>query len=148
MQQYAKDWIKAIIMQFIVYIVMLAALSLASAWAVSCSREDGVSVKREFVTGSYYIEETSETITFSENGIWHYDKSAVYPGDYIFGTFSVDEENTGIVYCFYYIESEDVDKADTMRLTHVTDTKYTGTGVPTHGKDSVFTLTKKHILSY
>ena len=143
MQQYAKDWVKAIIMQFILYIAALSLLSLTAACIASCSKEDGVDVKREFVTGSYYIEETSETITFSENGIWYYDKSAVYPEDDIFGTFSVDEENTGIVYCFYYIESEDADKADTMRITRVSDTKYTGTGVPTHGKDSVFTLGKR-----
>ena len=143
MQQYAKDWVKAIIMQFILYIAALSLLSLTAACIASCSKEDGVSVKREFVTGSYYIEETSETITFSENGIWHYDKSAVYPEDDIFGSFSVDEENTGIVYCFYYIESEDADKADTMRITRVSDTKYTGTGVPAHGKDSVFTFDKR-----
>ena len=143
MQQYAKDWVKAIIMQFILYIAALSLLSLTAACIASCSKEDGVRPKREFVTGSYYIEETSETITFSENGIWYYDKSAVYPEDDIFGSFSVDEENTGIVYCFYYIESEDVDKADTMRITRVSDTKYTGTGVPAHGKDSIFTLDKK-----
>lgn len=148
MQQYTKDWIKAIIMQFIIYIVMLVIVSLTAACITSCSKEDGVNVKREFVTGSYYIEETSETITFSENGIWYYDKSAVYPEDDIFGTFSVDEENTGIVYCFYYIESEDVDKADTMRLARVSETKYTARGVPTHGRNRSFTLTKKHILLY
>ena len=143
MKQYAKDWVKAIIMQFILYIAALSLLLLTAACIASCSKEDGVDVKREFVTGSYYIEETSETITFSENGIWYYDKSAVYPEDDIFGAFSVDEENTGIVYCFYYIESEDADKADTMRITRVSDTKYTGTGVPAHGKDSVFTLDKR-----
>ena len=143
MQQYAKDWVKAIIMQFILYIAALSILSLAAACIASCSKEDGVRVKREFVTGSYYIEETSETITFSENGIWYYDKSAVYPEDDIFGSFSVDEENTGIVYCFYYIESEDADRADTMRITRVSGTKYTATGVPTHDKDSVFTLDKR-----
>ena len=143
MQQYAKDWVKAIIMQFILYIAALSLLSLTAACIASCSKEDGVRVKREFVTGSYYIEETSETITFSENGIWYYDKSAVYPEDDIFGAFSVDEKNTGIVYCFYYIESEDADRADTMRITHVSGTKYTGTGVPTHEKDSVFTLDKR-----
>ena len=143
MQQYAKDWVKAIIMQFILYIAALSLLSLTAACIASCSKEDGIDVKREFVTGSYYIEETSETITFSENGIWYYDKSAVYPEDDIFGAFSVDEENTGIVYCFYYIESEDADRADTMRITRVSDTKYTGTGVPTHGKDSIFTLDKR-----
>lgn len=148
MQQWTKDWVKAIIMQFIIYVAMLAIISLTAAGTVSCSKEDGVNVKREFVTGSYYIEETSETITFSENGIWHYDKSAVYPEDDIFGTFSVDGENTGIVYCFYYIESEDVDKADTMRLSRVSDTEYAGVGVPTHGKDSIFTLTKKRISLY
>lgn len=143
MQQYAKDWVKAIIMQFILYIGALSLLSLTAACIASCSKEDGARVKREFVTGSYYIEETSETITFSENGIWYYDKSAVYPEDDIFGTFSVDEENTGIVYCFYYIESEDADRADTMRITRVSCTKYTGTGLPAHEKDSIFTLDKR-----
>lgn len=133
MGQYVKYWIK--------HIMYIAALALLTA---ACSKEDGVDTKREFITGSYYIEETSETITFSENGVWYYDKSAVYPEDDIFGTFSVSEENANTVYCFYYIESEDVDKADTMRITCVSDTKYAATGVPTHGGGSIFTLSKKN----
>lgn len=122
---------------------MFALVSLTAACIASCSKEDGVLTKREFVTGSYYIEETRETITFSYNGIWYYDKSTAYPEDDIFGTFSVNEENTDIIYCFYYIESEDVDKVDTMYISHVSDIKRIAKGVPTHDKNISFTLMKK-----
>lgn len=145
MEQYTKDWIKSVVVQFIIYIAMLALVSLTAACIASCSKEDGVDTKREFVAGSYYIEETSETITFSDNGIWYYDKSTMYPEDDIFGTFSVDSENTNIIYCFYYIESEDADRADTMYISRVSDTKCIATGVPAHNKESRFTLTKNII---
>lgn len=103
----------------------------------SCDTDNGVPTYREDITGSYCIKESDETLTFGSNGVWYYDKCRRYPEDDVYGTYTVNEDNKNIIYCFYYIESEDTDFCDTMCVTRSTDLMLSATGVPTHGTDIV-----------
>lgn len=71
---------------------------------------------RDVIVGEYLVNETNETIIFSKDGWFSYDESIKYPEDDVIGDYIVDEKNPNIIYCTYYVESEDKDFTDTMKL--------------------------------
>lgn len=141
MDKLNKHWLKAIVFQFSIYIIMLTLIAVTSA-VCSCSEDSGAETYRGDIVGSYIIEETNETITFEKSGVWYIDESKVYPEDDVFGNFVSDEGDSRVdgnntYYCFYYIESEDKDFVDTMKLSWSFDGCAIGVGVPTHGKNAM-----------
>lgn len=71
---------------------------------------------RDVIVGEYFVNETNEIIIFSKDGWFNYMESTQYPEDDIFGNYIVDQNNPNIIYCSYYVESEDKDYTDTMKL--------------------------------
>lgn len=138
MEKYTKKWLKTILVQFIIYIIMISILAFISVSNISCTKEEGVPTFRENIAGSYYINKSGEILTFDTNGIWYYDICVAYPEEDIYGNYTVDENNKSTIYCFYYIESEDIDLCDTMKVTYSNNTNVLiATGVPTHGNEQI-----------
>lgn len=98
---------------------------------------------RDVIAGEYLVNETNETIIFSKDGWFSYDESTKYPEDDVTGNYIVDEKNHNIIYCTYYIESEDKDFTDTMKLKSFIGTENTikVENLPTHS-GTVMLLTR------
>ena len=98
---------------------------------------------RDVIAGEYFVNETNETIIFSKDGWFSYDESTKYPEDDVIGNYIVDEKNPNIIYCIYYIESEDKDFTDTMKLKSFIGTENTikVENLPTHS-GTVMLLTR------
>lgn len=142
MDNHNKNWLKAMLLQLLMYVLIILGMCATSYLCTSCDSDNGSDTYRMNITGSYIIKETNgnnvgEKIIFDSNGVWYYDKSVVYPDDDVYGNYIVDEKNTNTIYCFYYIESEDEEYVDTMKVRIDTPTIYTATGVPTHGNKTL-----------
>ena len=91
------------------------------------------------------VNETNETIIFSDQGWFNYVESIKYPEDDIFGNYVVDEKNSNIIYCTYYIESEDKEVTDTMKLKSFIGTNNTlqVENLPTHNGTTMLLTRQK-----
>ena len=141
MKHYNKELLKTICVQLAIYTVMSAIIWIVTTSMPSCAPDPGAPQYRGEITGVYHIKESAETLTFTNSGLWYYDNSIVYPEDDVYGNYVVDKNDNSIIYCSYYIESEDEDYCDTMRVNWVSETSFTATGVPTHNC-AVMTLYK------
>ena len=99
---------------------------------------------RDVIVGEYVVNETDETIVFSKDGWFNYIESVMYPEDDVLGNYTVDEKNPNTIYCVYYIESEDKEYTDTMKLKSFIGTENTirVENLPTHS-GTVMTLTRQ-----
>ena len=100
---------------------------------------------RDVIVGEYLVNETNETIIFSDQGWFNYVESIQYPEDDIFGNYVVDEKNSNIIYCTYYVESEDKEVTDTMKLKSFIGTNNTlqVENLPTHNGTTMLLTRQK-----
>ena len=87
---------------------ILIILCLGCIWSTFVACQDDPyydKTLRDVIVGEYLVNETNETIIFSDQGWFNYVESIQYPEDDIFGNYVVDEKNSNIIYCTYYIES-------------------------------------------
>ena len=125
---------------------ILCILFLGVIWSsfIAC-QDDPYQDKtlRDVIAGEYLVNETNETIIFSKDGWFSYDESVKYPEDDVIGHDIVDEKNPDIIYCTYYIESEDKEFTDTMKLKSFIGTENTikVENLPTHS-GTVMLLTR------
>ena len=127
---------------------ILIILCLGCIWSTFIACQDDPyydKTLRDVIVGEYLVNETNETIIFSDQGWFNYVESIQYPEDDIFGNYIVDEKNSNIIYCTYYVESEDKEVTDTMKLKSFIGTNNTlqVENLPTHNGTTMLLTRQK-----
>lgn len=128
---------------------ILSILCLGCIWStfIACQDEPPYYDKtlRDVIVGEYLVNETNEIIIFSNQGWFNYMESVQYPEDDILGNYVVDEKKSNIIYCTYYVESEDKEVTDTMKLKSFIGTNNTlqVENLPTHNGTTMLLTRQK-----
>lgn len=145
LNEHDKRWFIGVVWQFVVYAIIFMTCCFVSAWFGSCESDNYTDkTYRTEIAGHYNILETGEKLSIERNGTWWIDESVVYPDEgLIYGTYTVNENDTTIIYFSYYIESEDEDVIDTMTVIGYDGDRKRVENAPTHkGKILTFEYTE------